>query len=111
LPLPRSSLRSRIHAGCIRFCSTAFLYAESFSGKIVATTDGDTIKVMHNGQAEGSLILELVKAGLAWWRSLCQARHEVGGGGSGGAEGEAGPVGRREPAATVGVEKGEDTIA
>lgn len=49
------------------FLAAASLYTESSSGKVVAITDGDTIKVMHNGQAEGSLNLELVKAGLAWW--------------------------------------------
>jgi micrococcal nuclease len=27
-------------------------WAETFSGKAVAVTDGDTIKVMHHGQAE-----------------------------------------------------------
>ena len=34
------------------FLAVAALCAESFSGKVVAITDGDTIKVMHNGQAE-----------------------------------------------------------
>jgi micrococcal nuclease len=28
------------------------LWAEDFTGKVVAITDGDTIKVMHNGAAE-----------------------------------------------------------
>ena len=28
------------------------LYAEDFTGKVVGITDGDTIKVMHNGAAE-----------------------------------------------------------
>jgi micrococcal nuclease len=32
--------------------AAAALYAEDFTGKVVAITDGDTIKVMHNGAAE-----------------------------------------------------------
>jgi micrococcal nuclease len=30
----------------------AALYAEDFTGRVVAITDGDTIKVMHDGAAE-----------------------------------------------------------
>jgi micrococcal nuclease len=32
--------------------AAAVLYAEDFTGRVVAITDGDTIKVMHNGAAE-----------------------------------------------------------
>ena len=32
--------------------AAAALYAEDFTGKVVAITDGDTIKVMHNGASE-----------------------------------------------------------
>ena len=32
--------------------AAAALYAEDFTGKVVAITDGGTIKVMHNGASE-----------------------------------------------------------
>jgi endonuclease YncB( thermonuclease family) len=32
--------------------ATAALYAEDFAGKVVAISDGDTIRVMHNGASE-----------------------------------------------------------
>jgi len=32
--------------------AAAALYAEDFTGKVVGITDGETIKVMHNGAAE-----------------------------------------------------------
>ena len=32
--------------------ATAAVYAEDFAGKVVAISDGDTIRVMHNGAAE-----------------------------------------------------------
>jgi micrococcal nuclease len=32
--------------------ATATLYAEDFTGKVVGITDGDTIRVMHNGAPE-----------------------------------------------------------
>lgn len=32
--------------------AVAALYAESFSGRVVGISDGDTIRVMHNGRAE-----------------------------------------------------------
>jgi hypothetical protein len=31
--------------------AAAALYAEDFAGKVVAITDGDTLKVMHDGMA------------------------------------------------------------
>ena len=32
--------------------AAAALYPEDFAGKVVAITDGDTLKVMHHGAAE-----------------------------------------------------------
>ena len=32
--------------------ATATLYAEDFTGNVVGISDGDTIRVMHNGAAE-----------------------------------------------------------
>ena len=32
--------------------AAAALYAEDFAGKVVAISDGDTIRVMHNGASE-----------------------------------------------------------
>ncbi len=34
------------------FLTPAGIAGESFSGKVVAISDGDTIRVMHNGRAE-----------------------------------------------------------
>src|SRR5438445_4516950 len=37
---------------CFAFILTPFAHAEDFSGRVVGLTDGDTIKVLHNGRAE-----------------------------------------------------------
>src|SRR5690348_692614 len=37
---------------CSAFVFTPFAHAGDFSGRVVGVTDGDTIKVLHNGKAE-----------------------------------------------------------
>lgn len=38
--------------GCLALFLTSLAHAADFSGRVVGVSDGDTIKVMHNGKAE-----------------------------------------------------------
>ncbi len=41
-----------LSAVCLAFILTSIAHAADFSGRVIGVTDGDTIKVLHNGKAE-----------------------------------------------------------